>query len=149
MKRLTVAVPFPVVGAVGLVRMWGPVCLDHPRDTDRPTDYSRESAEAFAHALQCAHDDHKGVTMQRKIDYPTGDPNGMSFICNKWVHTGPQGYRVQFTGTGEDRGDWSVFSYAGSHTRLVYGGRDLSEDAAHEMAARLARTTPHPRPTEV
>lgn len=80
----------------------------------------------------------------RKTDYPTGDPNGMSFICNRWVYTGPKGYRVVFDGNGE-RPDWLVLSYAGSSTRPVYGGRHTTEDGAHEWAATLAKTTPHPK----
>lgn len=83
----------------------------------------------------------------RKIDYPTGNANGMSFIGGRWVYTGPQGYRVQFTG-GEGDACWSVFSYAGSSTSLCYGGTNLTEDDAHAFAARLARTAPHPKPVE-
>lgn len=86
----------------------------------------------------------------RKLDYPTGNGNGMSFICNRWVFTGPEGYRVQFDGTEAD-GDngWAVFRYNAATTHLVRGGRGLTEDAAHEYAASLARTTPHPRVTPV
>lgn len=84
----------------------------------------------------------------RKTDYPTGNPNGMSFICNRWVFTGPQGYRVQFTG-GEGDNCWSVYSYTGAYSRPTYGGMSLTEDDAHAFAASLARTTPHPKPTEV
>ncbi len=87
--------------------------------------------------------------MERKINYSTASETGMEFICNRWVFAGDKGYRVQFTGTGETAGDWSVFSYAGAHTRLVPGGRDLSEDAAHELAARLAKLPVHPKPQEV
>lgn len=82
--------------------------------------------------------------MTRKIDYPTGPANGMSFICNRWVFTGPRGYRVQFTGDGPDNDGWSVFSYNAAGTRIVGHARGLTEDAAHEAAAQLANTTPHP-----
>lgn len=85
----------------------------------------------------------------RKTDYPTGSESGMSFICNRWVFTGPQGYRVAFDGTGHKLGEWVVRRYDASSTSFVYGGRHTTEDAAHEYAALLARTTPHPKPTEV
>jgi hypothetical protein len=55
---MATAVPFPVVGLPGVALMWGPVCLDHPRMTDAPTDAHRESAEAFARAMACANVDH-------------------------------------------------------------------------------------------
>lgn len=88
----------------------------------------------------------------RKIDYPTGSENGMSFICNRWVFTGPQGYRVQFVGLAEGAPEdservWSVYSYAGSHTTPAWYDattRHMTEDDAHAYAARLAKTTPHP-----
>lgn len=83
--------------------------------------------------------------MARKLEYPTGSPDGMSHIpATGWRFTGPEGYRVQFTGTGDTAGNWSVFRYTAAESRLVPGGRDLSNDEAHEMAARLAGTVPHP-----
>lgn len=76
---------------------------------------------------------------ERSGDYPTrGNPNGMEFIGNRWVFTGGSGFRVVFDGTDGDGGDWAVLSYDGPHTRLVPGGRGLTEDEAHAMAARLA-----------
>lgn len=80
---------------------------------------------------------------ERKRDYPTGNPNGMSFICNRWVFTGPEGYRVRPNGDGS----YNVYSYAHTSERAV--ALSFSENAAHELAASLARTTPHPKPTEV
>ncbi len=86
---------------------------------------------------------------KRRLDYPTGNGDGMSFISNRWVFTGPQGYRVQFTGTGDEPGDWSVFSYDAAETRIVGTfGMGLSEEAAHELAARLAKMPVHPPVTE-
>jgi hypothetical protein len=58
---LATAVPYPVVGLPGVALMWGPVCLDHWRVTDRPTDVTRASAERFAHAMQCTNVDHGHV----------------------------------------------------------------------------------------
>lgn len=86
---------------------------------------------------------------KRKINYSTARPDGMEFICNRWVFAGDKGYRVVFDGTGESEGDYAVLSYAGAYTRPVYGGRGLTEDAAHELAARLAKLPVHPKPTEV
>lgn len=57
-EAIATAVPFPVVGLPGVDRMWGPVCLDHPRASDAPTDVRRESGEAFARALACADSRH-------------------------------------------------------------------------------------------
>lgn len=71
---------------------------------------------------------------KRSRDYPTGSDNGMSFICNRWVFTGPQGYRVVCREDG-----WYVESYAGSSVRPGYRTAPYTEDAAHESAARLAR----------
>lgn len=86
----------------------------------------------------------------RKLNYSTARENGMEFIANRWVFAGDKGYRVQFTGTGDTPGDWSVYSYAGAHMRLVgEWGRDLTEEAAHELAASLAKLPVHPKPTEV
>lgn len=91
--------------------------------------------------------------MTRKIDYPTGNPNGMEFICNRWVFTGGKGYRVQFVGPPEGDPEnanrsWAVFSYAGSHTRPAWyddATRHMTEDDAHAFAASLANTEPHPK----
>jgi hypothetical protein len=71
--------------------------------------------------------------MARKTDYPTGNPNGMSFICNRWVFTGPQGYRVQKQGD-----KWSVVSYTATGTCPVSSGARMTEDDAHALAAELA-----------
>ena len=78
---------------------------------------------------------------ERSIDYPTGDPNGMSFICNRWVFTGPEGYRVQFVGGDGDQ-CWGVFRYDGAHTRRAYG-EPMTEDDAHALAARLSGRPVH------
>lgn len=80
--------------------------------------------------------------MTRKTDYPTGSEDGMSFICNRWVFTGPQGYRVR---PNDDDGTFTTVSYNVAESRPVYGAIRVSEDEAHEMAARLAQTTPHPK----
>lgn len=89
------------------------------------------------------------TTATRTTDYPTGSDNGMSFICNRWVFTGPEGYRV----TAQSDGDgFLVIRYNGSSTRPVWvgeGSLNMSEDSAHELAASLAGTTPHPKPTGV
>lgn len=79
--------------------------------------------------------------MERKTNYPTGSENGMEFICNRWVFTGGSGWRVRDNGDGTH----TVTDWGG---RPTYGGINLPEDAAHEMAARLAKTTPHPKPQE-
>lgn len=71
---------------------------------------------------------------ERKTDYPTGNPNGMSFICNRWVFTGPEGYRVKPEGDGTFR----VVRYNATRTEGVYGGSGLTEDDAHAMAERLS-----------
>lgn len=76
---------------------------------------------------------------ERRTDYPTGNPSGMSFICNRWVFTGPQGYRVVPQSDGDG---FLVVSYAANGTRPVWvgdGSLNLSEDDAHALAARLAR----------
>ncbi|MBD3004568.1 hypothetical protein [Streptomyces sp. 5-10] len=76
---------------------------------------------------------------ERSNDYPTGNPNGMSFLPGTgWRYTGPEGYRVVFDGTGPDESGWTVLRYHGAHTSPVHGGRGLTEDDAHAMAARLA-----------
>jgi len=83
----------------------------------------------------------------RKRDYSTASETGMEFIGGRWVYAGDKGYRVVFDGTEAD-GDrcWSVLSYNAAHTRPVHGGRNLTEDNAHAMAARLARLPVHPKP---
>lgn len=93
---------------------------------------------------------------ERKIVYPTGDPSGMEFIGGRWVFTGGSGYRVQFVGPPADDPDsdrtWAVYSYTGPHSTPAWYDektRRMTEDDAHAFAARLARTTPHPKPTEV
>ena len=142
MEKVTTAVPYPVVGLPGVDRVWGIICTDHPTwlGTNVPTDRNRDGAEAFAAACACAHPGHK-----RKRDYSTGSKSGMSFICNRWVFTGPRGYRVKPNGDGTFR----VVSYNVSEDwRVVGHGERLSEDDAHELAARMAGTTPH-QPKEI
>jgi hypothetical protein len=76
------------------------------------------------------------TTTPRSTDYPTGD--GMSFICNRWVFTGPEGYRVVALDAAEDR--YSVVRYTASETRPMYPETlDMTEDEAHAQAAHLAR----------
>lgn len=86
---------------------------------------------------------------ERKRDYSTARENGMEFIANRWVFAGDKGYRVVFDGDGTTENDWAVYSYNAAESHLVYGGRDLTEEAAHELAASLAKLPVHPRPTEV
>lgn len=69
-----------------------------------------------------------------KMDHPTGSADGMSFIGNRWVFTGPQGYRVKPDGNGT----FKVVSYTVAGERLVHGGQGLTEPMAHVLAARLA-----------
>jgi hypothetical protein len=79
---------------------------------------------------------------ERKRDYPTGNDNGMSFISNRWVFTGAEGYRVL-----PDRDDPHLFvvvRYNAASTTGFYGGRGLTEEAAHTLAASLAGTSVHP-----
>jgi hypothetical protein len=71
---------------------------------------------------------------ERSNDYPTGDPSGMSFICNRWTFTGPEGYRVVPDGTA-----FQVVRYDATGTSPTYLGQNLTEDEAHDMAARLSR----------
>jgi hypothetical protein len=72
----------------------------------------------------------------RTNDYPTGSADGMSFICNRWVFTGPKGYRVK----PNDDGTFNVYSYAHMQERVVGTfGMNLTEDAAHALAASLAK----------
>ena len=70
---------------------------------------------------------------ERKTDYPTGSKDGMSFISNRWVFTGPEGYRVVQNGD-----TFGVKRYNAASTSPVYGGTGLTEDDAHAMAERLA-----------
>ena len=75
----------------------------------------------------------------RKTDYPTGDPSGMSFICNRWVFTGPEGYRVVPRSDGDG---FLVMRYDSDSTRPVWigeGSMNMTEDEAHALAASLAR----------
>ena len=73
------------------------------------------------------------TTPMRSTDYPTGD--GMSFICNRWVFTGPEGYRVK----RHDDGTFYVVHYTVAGETCTFCPRDMSEDDAHEYAARLAK----------
>ena len=87
----------------------------------------------------------KGEGMaNRKCDYPTGNPNGMSFIANRWVFTGPKGWRVEPNASG------TAFNVVSMSDGRVAGlmGLNLSEDDAHAYAARLANTVPHPSISE-
>jgi hypothetical protein len=78
----------------------------------------------------------------RKTTYSTASENGMAFIANRWVYAGDKGYRVKPT----DDGTFNVYSYAHTSERVVGTfGMGLTEDAAHELAASLARTAPHPK----
>jgi hypothetical protein len=76
----------------------------------------------------------------RKTDYSTASPTGMEFIANRWVYAGDKGYRVKPNGDDTFR----VVSYAHTEETPCYGAASMTEDEAHEVAARLARTTPHP-----
>lgn len=68
-------------------------------------------------------------------DYPTG--SGMEFINNSWVFTGPKGYRV----VAQDDGTFNVVSYTVLGDRQLGWTTDgMTQDAAHEMAARLAKS---------
>lgn len=81
---------------------------------------------------------------ERKTDYETGNVNGMSFICNRWTFTGPQGFRVK----RDMDGTFYVVSFAHTTETHVWNGAKLTEDKAHNLAASLAHTTPHPKPVE-
>lgn len=81
--------------------------------------------------------------MARKTRYSTASKDGMSFIANRWVFTGDEGYEVRPDGNGTDT--YSVWSYHAAGGSPTYGGLNMSEDDAHALAARLARTTPHPK----
>lgn len=74
---------------------------------------------------------------ERSNDYPTGDPNGMEFIANRWTFTGGKGYRVE--PEDGDAGTFRVVSYNAAGSRPVYRGQGLTEDDAHAMATRLAK----------
>ena len=84
---------------------------------------------------------------KRKTDYSTAPENGMSFICNRWTFTGPEGYRVK----ANDDGTFRVVHYnaAGDYRVAGSGALSLTEDDAHEMAARLAKLPVHPKPKGV
>jgi len=72
---------------------------------------------------------------ERSNEYHTGSENGMSFISNRWVFTGAEGYRVK-----QDTDDAHLFMvvrFNATGETPFYGGRGLSEDDAHAMAARL------------
>lgn len=69
-------------------------------------------------------------------DYPTGSESGMSFIGNRWVFTGAEGYRVK-----ADRDDAHLFMvvrYSAAGETPFYGARGLTEEAAHVLAASYA-----------
>jgi len=75
----------------------------------------------------------------RPTDYPTGD--GLSFICNRWTYTGPQGYRVvPYHESGDTaRYGWTVVRYNATGSRPAsYGSEPLTEDEAHMSAASLS-----------
>jgi hypothetical protein len=78
MEKICTAVPYPMVGVPGITLMWGPVCSDHPTlmGSNVPTDPDRDTAEAFAEALACAHPDHfvPGTEAEwRLVDPVTGE----------------------------------------------------------------------------
>lgn len=68
-------------------------------------------------------------------EYVTG--NGMSFIGNRWVYTGSEGYRVQFDASGPNEDGYAVFHFNAARSRLCQNG--LTEQAAHKLAGRLVR----------
>jgi len=68
----------------------------------------------------------------RSTDYPVVNNDGMSFLNNGWVFTGPQGYRVVPEG-----GTYTVVYYNAAGSGPVYNGTGLDEDAAHDLASRL------------
>lgn len=80
----------------------------------------------------------------RKTNYSTASENGMEFICNRWVFTGDKGYRVK----ANDDGTFRVVSYTAAGERAVWLGPEsdrMAEDAAHELAASLAKLPVHPK----
>jgi hypothetical protein len=80
----------------------------------------------------------------RRTDYSTASKSGLSYLLSRWMYTGDEGFRVS---PGAD-GLFDVVSYSVSGVQsLGKRWRGLTEDAAHENAARLARTTPHPKET--
>lgn len=128
-EQLMTAVPLPRTDGFG----WGVVCPVH-RDLHPDTEFMdahREDAEAYACVVRCGERSHETG------EYPTGDPSGMSFICNRWVFTGPEGYRVRFDTVGERTG-YFVFRYTGSHNRLT-DPRPRTWTDAHRYAFTLAR----------
>lgn len=86
-------------------------------------------------SVESMDDGGQGWIVERKRDYSTARENGMEFIANRWVFAGDKGFRVKPDGGGAFR----VVSYAHTSERPVPGGVGLTEDAAHELAARLAR----------
>ncbi|MEV3860686.1 hypothetical protein AB0J38_41055 [Streptomyces sp. NPDC050095] len=71
---------------------------------------------------------------EQGADYPTENLNGMSFIANRWVFTGLEGYRVKPVDGG-----FQVYHYTAAGERLAnYKTDPMSEDEAHELAAGLA-----------
>lgn len=73
---------------------------------------------------------------ERSNDYSTGHDNGMEFICNRWVFTGPQGYRVVPNPDGDG---FLVMRYDASEVHPAgYRLEPMTEDDAHAHAARLA-----------
>lgn len=83
MEKILTAVPYPIIQAPDTGSLnWGAICADHPTwlDNNIPTDYTRESAQAFAEACACGHPEHFGVTTVHvvsatAIDTPTGTHN--------------------------------------------------------------------------
>jgi hypothetical protein len=73
---------------------------------------------------------------RKQTDYGTGREDGMSFIGNRWVFTGAEGYRVK--PDPDDAGLFRVVRYTAAGETPFYGGSGLSEDDAHEMAAKLS-----------
>lgn len=82
------------------------------------------------------------IMADRKRDYPTGGRSGMSFIGGRWVFTGAEGYRVK--PDRDDAGLFMVVRYNAAGETPFYGGRGLTEVAAHALAARLAGVPVHP-----
>jgi hypothetical protein len=68
-EQVCVAVPYPMVGLPGVAYMWGPVCPVHPTwfGGNVPSDVTRDSAEAFAAALACAHPDHNRPAIPQAV----------------------------------------------------------------------------------
>jgi hypothetical protein len=125
MNQLLTAVPVPRTDGVG----WGIMCPVHRalHPDVRYGDAAHAEARALAAAVRCP--DRSHITGE----YSTGSANGMSFICNRWVYTGSEGYRVVPTDSG-----WSVYRYDATGSHPVYGGQGLTVLDAHRMAHRLA-----------